>query len=106
VKQYPQNILAITALGPAANRPHPPGLQNTPAIRRRLKTMLVVAGLGAVVAMGALTIVVSGPSAVTGISTVIADTTTSSAPASTPTTPSATPTMKATPFQGGDWPTH
>jgi hypothetical protein len=70
---------------------------------RGLARLSATIGLAALAILGALP-VVSGPIGATDNSSTVADTVTSSAPPSTPTIPSAAPSIKATPFQGGDWP--
>jgi hypothetical protein len=65
------------------------------------KTLMAIAGLAVLVAMGALTATVSGYPALTSRFPVIADTTYPAA--TTPSVGSVAPTSKASKFQGGDW---
>jgi hypothetical protein len=71
-----------------------------------LKRPLAVAGMGALVTMALLTGAINDQSGATNGPMIVADTTTSTTPPSTPTAASAAPTLKASPFQGGDWPSH
>ena len=78
--------------------------QSSDDLGRLVARLFAIASVIALVILGALTAGARSIGAPGKSMIMVADTTTLSTPPSTPPVNSAAPSVKASPFQGGDWP--